>query len=197
MESLDGIKAAVAEHRLNPVAVLVTHGHFDHMWQAAEVAENFGATVWIHPDDEHLLTQPLKAISSESASAMRAQFGFDRDVELPAPSSVKAAVPGAVINVGSVSITVDHVPGHTAGSVVYRSAYDGNEDISQVMFTGDFVFAGAIGRTDLVGGSDAQMRESLKWFLTQADDIALFPGHGPQSTVAREKVSNPFLLELM
>lgn len=193
---MEYIERTVDEHRLQPVAVLLTHGHFDHMWQAADVANKYDATVWIHPEDEHLLTEPLAAISNESGAILRTQFGLDDGIELPAPQKVAAAIQGATITVGSLTIGVDHVPGHTQGSVVYRCDYDGSDDISQIMFTGDFVFAGAIGRVDLAGGSNEQMRESLQWILTQNDDIALLPGHGPQSTLARERLSNPFLLEV-
>ena len=196
MDSIESVERALSEYQLNPVAVLITHGHFDHMWQAAEVANRYGATVWIHPADAHLLERPLDAISNESESMLRAQFGFDRDVELTPPNVIGEAVDGAEIHIGSLTVRVHHVPGHTPGTVIYAVDYEGEEDYSQIMFTGDFVFAGAIGRTDLVGGSMHQMNDSLRWLLTQTDDTVLLPGHGPQSTLAMERRTNPFLLEV-
>lgn len=192
-----GIDQVVEEHRLNPVAVLVTHGHFDHMWEAAEVADAYGAELWIHPADRHLLTDPLAAISGESAAMLRTQFGIVEDVQLSEPSTVRDAVDGAQIPVGDLTVTVQHTPGHTPGTVVYHLDYEGPEDISAVMFSGDFLFAGSIGRTDLTGGSMDEMSESLRRaVLPAADDVVVLPGHGPQTTIARERATNPFLAEL-
>lgn len=196
-ESMAGVEQVVAEYDLNPVAVLVTHGHFDHMWQAAEVADHYDADLWIHPEDRHLLTNPLAAISGESASMLRRQFGLAEDVRLAEPATVREAVHGVQVAVGELTFTVDHVPGHTPGTVVYRVDYDGPEDISQVMFSGDFLFAGSIGRTDLTGGSMDQMTESLRQAVLPApDDTVVLPGHGPQTTIGRERTTNPFVQEL-
>lgn len=192
-----GVEQVVTEYNLNPVAVLVTHGHFDHMWEAAEVADEYDAELWIHPADRHLLTDPLAAISGESAAMLRAQFGIEDDVQLSEPATVRDAVDGAQIEVGDLTFTVEHVPGHTPGTVVYTVDYDGPEDISAVMFAGDFLFAGSIGRTDLTGGSMEEMTDSLrKAVLPAADDTVVLPGHGPQTTIARERATNPFLAEL-
>lgn len=195
--SLSGVRQVVGEYNLRPTAVLLTHGHFDHMWQAAEVADEYDAELWIHPADRHLLTDPLAAISGESAAMLRAQFGIAEDVELSEPAVVRDAVDGARIEVGDLTFTVEHVPGHTPGTVVYRVDYDGPEEISEVMFSGDFLFEGSIGRTDLTGGSLEQMHDSLrKTVLPAADDIVVLPGHGGQTTIARERATNPFLAEL-
>jgi glyoxylase-like metal-dependent hydrolase (beta-lactamase superfamily II) len=197
MDSIVGIRQVVAEHDLAPVAVLITHGHFDHMWNAQDVAAEFDCAVWIHPADRHLLGDPMAAISGPSADMLRTQLGI-RDVpEFAEPADVRDAVDGAQIEVDGLTFTVDHVPGHTPGTVFYRVDYDGAEDVSQLMFSGDFLFAGSIGRTDLAGGSHPQMQDSLRRrVLPLADDIVVLPGHGGQTSIGRERATNPFLAEL-
>jgi hydroxyacylglutathione hydrolase len=197
MDAMDGIHAVVAEHNLTPAAVLITHGHFDHLWCAQDVADEYGVPVWIHPADKHLLSDPMAAISNQSAAMLRAQF---EGIDLPdfvEPALVRDAVDGAEIAVGGLTLTVDHTPGHTPGTVMYRLDYDGPEPVSQVAFTGDFLFFGSIGRTDLVGGNHDEMVTSLRTkVLPLPDDVVILPGHGQQSSIAREKASNPFLQEL-
>lgn len=198
MDSLDGIANVVKEHNLAPTAVLITHGHFDHMWCAAEVAARYGIPVWIHPNDRHLLADPMAAVSNESAAMLRGQLGMTDIKEFTEPADVRDAIGGATIEVDGLTFTVDHVPGHTPGTVVYRVDYDGPEDISQIIFSGDFLFAGSIGRTDLNGGSHADMLTSLSSeVLPLADDILVLPGHGPQTSIGQERTTNPFLQELI
>lgn len=193
MESLPGIRTVVSEQNLTPVAVLVTHGHFDHMWQVADVAEEYGVPVYVHPADRHLLADPMAAISGESAAMLRTQFGLDDAPEFREPADVRDATDGAVIEAAGLSFTVDHLPGHTPGTVVYRVDHTGDEPVSQVAFTGDFLFAGSIGRTDLVGGDMDEMVASLRRFMELPDDVAVLPGHGTQSSVGRERATNPFV----
>jgi hydroxyacylglutathione hydrolase len=198
MDAMEGVHTVVAEHNLTPAAVLITHGHFDHMWCAQDIAKQYGCPVWIHPADRHLLADPMAAISGESAAMLRAQLGM---TDLPAftePADVRDAVDGARIDVDGLTFLVDHVPGHTPGTVFYRVDYEGPEDVSQVMFSGDFLFAGSIGRTDLNGGSHPQMQDSLRdRVLPLDDDIVVLPGHGGQTSIGRERATNPFLAELI
>ncbi|MGJ9412141.1 MBL fold metallo-hydrolase [Aeromicrobium sp. CF4.19] len=197
MDSIEGVRQVVAEHDLAVAAVLVTHGHFDHMWCAQDVASQFDAPVWIHPEDRHLLSDPMAAISGESASMLRAQLGMHELPDFVEPADVRDASDGVVIEVDGLQISVDHVPGHTPGTVFYRVDYPGPEEISQVMFSGDFLFAGSIGRTDLTGGSHEAMLTSLRErILPLPDDVAVLPGHGGQTTIGRERATNPFLAEL-
>lgn len=197
MDSFDGVKAVVAEHDLKPVAVLVTHGHFDHMWDAARVADEFGCPLWIHPADRHLLADPMAAISGESAAMLRQQIGEIDQSQFAEPSQVEDAVEGAQIKVGELTISVDHCPGHTPGTVAYRVDYTGPEPVSQIMFSGDFLFFGSIGRTDLTGGDHGEMLTSLREkVLSLPDDVVVLPGHGQQTSIGREKQTNPYLSEL-
>ncbi len=195
MDSLAGIRTIVSEQNLVPTAVFITHGHFDHMWQAADVAAEYDIPVYIHPADRHLLADPMAAISNESAAMLRAQFGLDDAPEFHEPADVRDAADGAVIETAGLRFSVDHVPGHTPGTVVYRVDHIGDEPISQVAFTGDFLFAGSIGRTDLVGGDMDRMADSLRRFMELPDDVAVLPGHGGQTSIARERATNPFVAQ--
>jgi len=198
MDAMDGVRQVLSEQNLKPEAVLITHGHFDHMWCAQDVAAEYECPVWIHPADRHLLADPMAAISNESAAMLRQQLQITDLPDFAEPADVRDAADGAVIEVDGLSITVDHVPGHTPGTVYYRVDYDGPEQVSQIMFSGDFLFAGSIGRTDLNGGSHPQMLDSLRdKVLPLDDDIVVLPGHGPQTSIGRERATNPFLAELI
>ncbi|QIX26907.1 MBL fold metallo-hydrolase [Nocardioides sp. JQ2195] len=196
-DSAEGVDRLVEEHSVKPAAILVTHGHFDHMWQAQVVADKYDAPLWIGADDRHLLKDPMVAISNQSASMLRQQFGMDELPDFREPGRVHEAVEGSVIEIEGLTMVVDHAPGHTPGTVLYRTTYEGPEDVSQLMFSGDFLFQGSIGRTDLVGGDHSEMLESLRSkVLPLSDNIVVFPGHGEQTSIGRERATNPFLLEL-
>ena len=198
MDAMDNLRQVLSEQNLTPQAVLVTHGHFDHMWCAQDVAAEFGCPVWIHPADRHLLSDPMAAISTQSAAMLRQQLELTEVPDFTEPADVRDASDGAQIEVDGLTFLVDHVPGHTPGTVFYRVDYDGPEEVSQVMFSGDFLFAGSIGRTDLTGGSHDEMTKSLRdRVLPLADDVVVLPGHGPQTSVGRERVTNPFLAEVV
>jgi glyoxylase-like metal-dependent hydrolase (beta-lactamase superfamily II) len=118
------------------------------------------------------------------------------DHEWAEPDDVRDLSDGQEIELAGLTITVDHTPGHTRGSVTFRTPYD-TDDISEVMFSGDLLFAGSIGRTDLPGGDHPTMLRSLvDKVLPLADDIVVPPGHGDQTTIGRERATNPLLLEL-
>jgi len=197
MESFDTLRRLVDERGFTVEAVLLTHGHFDHMWCAQDVAAQYGCAVWIHPADRHLLSDPMAALSGSSAAALRQQLAAVDLPEFVEPADVRDAVDGARIEVDAITLTVDHCPGHTAGTVMYRTDYPGPEPVSQLVFSGDFLFCGSIGRTDLGGGDHDVMLESLRdKVLTLPDDVVVLPGHGQQTSIGTEKKTNPFLAEL-
>jgi len=172
------------EHRLTPVAVLITHGHFDHVFSVAPVCDGHDVPAWIHPEDRAMLADPLRGLSTEALAF------FGGRLTLREPREVRELADGAELELAGLRITVDHTPGHTGGSVVFRA---GNEE-SRLLFAGDTLFAGSIGRTDLPGGDHAKIMESLRTkLLPLPDDTIVLPGHGPTTTIGRERASNPFL----
>jgi hydroxyacylglutathione hydrolase len=190
-DAATGVAEIVRQHRLKPVAVMLTHGHIDHMWSVTPVAGTYDATAWIHPDDRHLLADPMAGISRETAAML-----LGGRHEFAEPDDVAELGDGQVLELAGLQVTVDHTPGHTRGSVTFRTPYQ-HEEISEVMFSGDLLFAGSIGRTDLPGGDHATMLATLRdKVLTLSDDVAVLPGHGEQTTVGRERATNPFLLDV-
>ncbi|MFI7637128.1 MBL fold metallo-hydrolase [Nonomuraea sp. NPDC049400] len=182
-DATDGVDELLREHRLKPVAVLLTHGHLDHVWSVAPVCGARDVPAWIHPDDRHLLSDPAAGWSGTSASL----FG---GLELSEPDDVRELSDGAVLELAGLELAVDHTPGHTRGSVSFRLPGE------EIMFSGDLLFAGSIGRTDLPGGDYATILRSLATkCLTLPDDTVVLPGHGPQTTIGRERATNPYLKE--
>jgi glyoxylase-like metal-dependent hydrolase (beta-lactamase superfamily II) len=190
-DAADGVAEVVREHRLKPVAVLVTHGHVDHMWCVAPVAGTYDATAWIHPSDRHLLTDPMAGMSRETT-----QMLLGGDYRWAEPDDVQELSDNQVLELAGLRFVVDHTPGHTQGSVTFRTPY-GQQDVSELMFSGDLLFAGSIGRTDLPGGDHPTMLRSLAAkVLPLPDDIVVLPGHGEQTSIGRERATNPFLQDL-
>jgi glyoxylase-like metal-dependent hydrolase (beta-lactamase superfamily II) len=187
-DAVEPIAEALREHRLSPVAALLTHGHFDHSFSVAPICDGNDVPAWIHPDDEAMLSDPMLGLSAES----RAFFGGR--LEMRAPREVRSLTDGAELDLAGLTMTVDHTPGHTGGSVMFRA---GTEEGGRLVLSGDTLFAGSIGRTDLPGGDHRDMLASLRdKVLTLHDDTVVLPGHGPTTTIGRERASNPFLLEL-
>ena len=195
-DAADGVAEVVREHRLKPVAVLVTHGHVDHMWCVAPVAGTYDATAWIHPSDRHLLTDPMAGMSHETT-----QMLLGGNYAWAEPDDVQELSDSQVLELAGLRFVVDHTPGHTEGSVTFRTPYGaaaGQPEVSELMFSGDLLFAGSIGRTDLPGGDHPTMLRSLTdKVLPLADDIVVLPGHGEQTSIGRERATNPFLLDLV
>lgn len=173
------------QHRLDPVAVLLTHGHFDHVFAVAPVCDGHDIPAWIHPEDRALLTDPMRGLSTQVR-----QF-FGGRVELREPREVRTLDDGSSLELAGLTFTVDHTPGHTRGSVTFRSATGEGTDL---LVAGDTLFAGTIGRTDFPGGDHEQLLASLRdKILVLDDDTLVLPGHGPTTTIGKERVSNPFL----
>jgi glyoxylase-like metal-dependent hydrolase (beta-lactamase superfamily II) len=201
-DAADGVAEVVREHRLKPVSVLVTHGHIDHMWCVAPVSGTYDATAWIHPADRHLLSDPMAGMSPETASMLLG--GSYRFAE---PDDVAELSDAQTLELAGLGFVVDHTPGHTEGSVTFRTPYGeaggvstGSTGgfVSELMFSGDLLFAGSIGRTDLPGGDHPTMLRSLTTkVLPLADDVVVLPGHGEQTSIGRERATNPYLLDLV
>lgn len=182
------VAEALREHNLSPVAALLTHGHFDHIFAVAPICDGNDIPAWIHPGDREMLSDPLKGISSLGVSL------FGGRLEMREPKEIRELADGTVLELAGLTITVDHTPGHTRGSVIFSS---GLEEGGRLLFAGDTLFAGSIGRTDLPGGDMSTMLHSLRTkLLTQNDDTVVLPGHGPTTTIGRERASNPFLTGL-
>ncbi|HEY7050786.1 MAG TPA: MBL fold metallo-hydrolase, partial [Mycobacterium sp.] len=137
------LRRVLDEHRLTPAAVLLTHGHIDHIWSAQKVADTYGCPAYIHPEDRFMLTDPIKGFGPRVGQML---FGalFREPKQL-----VELDRDGDKIDLGGITVTVDHTPGHTRGSVIFRIA-DGPNDVA---LTGDTLFKQSVGRTDLPGGS--------------------------------------------
>ncbi|MEO7194159.1 MAG: MBL fold metallo-hydrolase [Pseudonocardiaceae bacterium] len=186
-------------HRLDPVAVLLTHGHFDHVFAVAPVCDGNDIPAWIHPEDRALLSDPLRALSTEA----RAFFGglYGGRVVLREPREVRVLADGTTLELAGLTLSVDHTPGHTRGSVTFRSVAgpgegpgEGPSEGQSLLLSGDTLFAGSIGRTDLPGGDHEQMLASLQNKILVLDDATtVLPGHGPNTTIGQERASNPFL----
>jgi glyoxylase-like metal-dependent hydrolase (beta-lactamase superfamily II) len=191
MEATEGVAEIVRQHRLKPVSVLVTHGHVDHMWCVAPVAGAYDATAWVHPSDRHLLADPMAGMSRETAQMM-----LGGDYSWAEPDDVQELADLQALELAGLRFVVDHTPGHTEGSVTFRTPYE-EAEVSEVMFSGDLLFAGSIGRTDLPGGDHATMLRSLATkVLPLADDVVVLPGHGEQTSIGQERATNPFLQDL-
>lgn len=186
-DAAPGVDDVVREHRLKPVAVILTHGHIDHVWSVAPVCGARDVPAFIHPGDRELLTDPARGFE---LSAGQQLFG---GLTLTEPDDVRELTDGAVLELAGLRLTVDHAPGHTPGSVTFRAPLDDR----QVLFSGDLLFEGSIGRTDLPGGDYATILDSLaRVCLTLPDETAVLPGHGAQTTIGRERAANPFLTDL-
>lgn len=184
-DAVDTLDEQLREHDLTPEAVLLTHGHFDHVFSAAEVCRRHDVPAWIHPADRFMLADPGAALGPQGRQL------FDGALAMDAPADVREFADGSELEVAGIRFEVSHSPGHTSGSVLLRA---GTEEGGRLVLSGDTLFAGAIGRTDLPGGDHEQMLNSLSTrVLPLEDDTVVLPGHGPTTTIERERAGNPFL----
>jgi hydroxyacylglutathione hydrolase len=183
-----GINEVVEQYRLHPVAVLATHGHLDHIWSVAPVCGARDIPAYIHPADRALLTDPARGFSLQAGQQLLG------GLTLTEPDEVLELTDGATLELAGLRLVVDHAPGHTPGSVTFRvpAAAD-----PATLFSGDLLFAGSIGRSDLPGGDYQTILRSLATVcLPLPDETIVLAGHGPRTTIGAERASNPFLAGL-
>lgn len=181
------LDAVLEEHRLHPVAVVLTHGHLDHVFSVAPVCGAKGISAYVHPSDREMLADPATALSAD----LRVLFGGK--LKYTEPEDVVPLPDGGTVSLAGLELTIDHAPGHTGGSVLIRTP--GGD--APLCFSGDVLFAGSIGRTDLPGGDTGAMVRSLREkVLPLPDETVVLPGHGPRTTIGRERATNPYLREV-
>jgi hydroxyacylglutathione hydrolase len=183
-----GIAEIIDQYRLRPAAVLLTHGHIDHIWSVAPVCGARNIAAYIHPADRALLTDPAKGLPMQVGQQL---FG---GITFTEPDDVVELAGGMTLDLAGVQLVVDYAPGHTPGSLTFRlpaAAEPGT------LFSGDLLFAGSIGRADLPGGDYATILESLaRVCLPLPDETVVLSGHGPQTTIGTERTGNPYLAGL-
>ena len=181
------IVRAIDRHEFELQAIACTHAHLDHIGGVTGLKRRKpGAKILIHPADEPIYQQlPNQPLWIGIPRSQWSEFGFD--FEQP-PAVDEHWSDGQIYQVGELSFEIIHCPGHTPGHVVLFEAKE------RKVFVGDCLFAGSIGRTDLPGGSSEQLMDSLfKKILPLGDDVEVYSGHGPVTTIGKEKATNPFL----
>jgi glyoxylase-like metal-dependent hydrolase (beta-lactamase superfamily II) len=179
------VREVTNKFNLKPVAVILTHGHLDHMFSVVPVADGYGIPAMIHTRDRALISNPMKALTPGGPSEqIIKQFGSSTFTE---PAEVVEFLGNESVKMAGLSVEVRHAPGHTAGSAIF--VVDG-----EYLIAGDVLFEGSIGRTDLPTGSARDMKATLRnQILTLDDQLIVLPGHGSQTTIARERKKNPYL----
>jgi hydroxyacylglutathione hydrolase len=185
-QAAQGVEEALKKHRLKPVAVVLTHGHIDHVASVVPVCGASGVPAWIHPADRYMMSDPEKGLGRSIGMPLMGELSVGE------PDDVRELADGAKLALAGLELTVAHAPGHTKGSVTF--GLPEAADIPPVLFSGDLLFAGSIGRTDLPGGSMTDLLESLTRVVLPLDDATVvLSGHGPQTTIGQERAANPYL----
>ncbi|MEU8826806.1 MBL fold metallo-hydrolase [Streptomyces sp. NPDC048636] len=188
-QAAQGVEEAIAKHRLKPVAVVLTHGHLDHVASVVPVCGAHDVPAWIHPADRFMMSDPEKALGRSIGLPLLGELTVGE------PDDVRELADGAELKLAGLELTVAHAPGHTKGSVTFRMPEQ--TDVPSVFFSGDLLFAGSIGRTDLPGGDHGEILQSLARVVLPLDDsTVVLSGHGPQTSIGRERATNPFLREV-
>jgi glyoxylase-like metal-dependent hydrolase (beta-lactamase superfamily II) len=189
-DAVGPLEQLLETHRLTPGAVLLTHGHLDHTWSVVPVCGARDIPAYIHPADRARLADPMIGLSAAFGSMIA-------DMPIGEPDDVRELPDNGRLELAGLDLTVTLAPGHTAGSVTFGSV-DGGPDGEPVLFAGDVLFAGSIGRTDLPGGSYEAMLDSLaRVILPLPDETLVLSGHGPTTTIGRERATNPYLHEVI
>jgi glyoxylase-like metal-dependent hydrolase (beta-lactamase superfamily II) len=172
------------KHNLKPVAVIATHGHLDHTFSIQSIADGYGIASYIHSEDRAFLAHPENLHGADFVATLSG-------MSFSEPKDVRELRNGDVIDLVGLSFRAIHAPGHTRGSLMFEVS-------NEVLVSGDVLFAGSIGRTDLPTGSAKDMEETLrKKVVPLSDHLRVLPGHGPDTTMAHEKKNNPYLKSLV
>ncbi|HEX5493036.1 MAG TPA: MBL fold metallo-hydrolase [Mycobacteriales bacterium] len=193
IEAVRRLDELLTEHRLHPVAVLLTHGHFDHTFSVVPVCDARDVPAFVHPADRHQVSDPWSGIGAPPGTPLFGRLTFAE------PSDLRELADGQTLSLAGLDLSVRLTPGHTPGSVVFglSGSESGSGPGAEVptLFSGDTLFAGSIGRMDLPGGDEAAMFDSLTRVILPLDDATVVhPGHGPSTTVGRERAANPYLI---
>ena len=173
-------------------AILLTHGHLDHVWSAPELAETLDVPIFLHNDDRWLWDDPAAAFGNFPPGALEAQFGLNWQ---PPNERLESLSDGTTLHFAGMAIQTRHTPGHTPGSSVFLLTDTGDDD--PLLLSGDLIFAGSVGRTDFPRGSFEQQNDSIRRVvLPLADETVILSGHGPETTVGVERRTNPFVQPL-
>jgi len=171
-------------HNLKPVAIIATHGHLDHTFSIQPIADGYSIPAYIHSEDREYLAAPEKLHGQEFAATLSGMNFVE-------PAQVRELRNGDLVDLVGLSFKAIHAPGHTRGSLMFEVS-------DEVLISGDVLFAGSIGRTDLPTGSAKEMEETLrKKVVTLSDHLQVLPGHGPETSMAYEKKNNPYLKSLV
>lgn len=184
------VRERLRAHGVACVAILLTHGHLDHLWAVPELAGELDVPVLLHPDDRWIWHEPQRAFGEHlPGEVLQQQFGLRWH---PPTERLEDIEEGQTLRSAGLAFTVRHTPGHTPGSCVFLLGELRPDE--PVLVSGDLLFAGSVGRTDFPRGSSQQQSESLaRVVLPLADDTLVLPGHGPETTVGRERRTNPLL----
>ena len=170
----------IERFNLKPVAIIATHGHLDHTFSIRPVADGYAIPAYIHSEDRVLLEHPERAISADFAATLN-------DMDFIEPANVRELRNGDQIEIIGMKVQAIHAPGHTRGSMIFTID-------NEILVSGDVLFAGSIGRTDLPTGSSKDMEESLRNRILPLDDsLRVLPGHGGETTIGHERRTNPYL----
>jgi len=188
---------------LTPEAILLSHAHIDHLWAAPALAERFDVEVHLHPEDRWLWSNPQNTMGEFPRSVLQERFGLDWQ---PDDERLVDLTDGERLVRSGVTFDVAHTPGHTPGHCTFlgRELADAKLEVvlgdpspaDNVLFSGDLLFRGSIGRMDLRGGDPAAMTRSLVRSILPLDDATLvLSGHGPDTSIGAERASNPYLAD--
>ena len=179
-DDVDQLLDAVTQHRLTITAILLTHAHLDHITGVGRAKAALGVPVWLHQDDNFLYERVVQ---------QGIAFGFRVERQPPVDRFYQGEGP---LRFGRYDVRVRHTPGHCPGGVCLAVSRQGEE--AATLFVGDTLFAGSIGRTDLPGGDmDTLLRSIREVLFSYPDDTVVWSGHGPETTIGRERATNPFL----